>query len=77
MQAAAPRCTIRQAVFARQESIPVERALGRVCALPTVACPPAIPIAVSGEEISAAALELFRRYGIRSVAVVQEPTDLL
>jgi arginine/lysine/ornithine decarboxylase len=77
MQAAAPRCTIRQAVFARQESIPVERALGRVCALPTVACPPAIPIAVSGEEIGAAALELFRRYGIRSVAVVQEPTDLL
>jgi arginine/lysine/ornithine decarboxylase len=71
VKAAAPRCTIRQAVFARQERIPVEQSLGRVCALPTVACPPAIPIAVSGEEIGAAALELFRRYGIENVAVVK------
>jgi arginine/lysine/ornithine decarboxylase len=71
VKAAAPRCMIRQAVFARQERIPVEQALGRVCALPTVACPPAIPIAVSGEEIGAAALELFRRYGIENVAVVK------
>jgi arginine/lysine/ornithine decarboxylase len=72
VKAAAPRCTIRQAVFAPQERIPVEQALGRVCALPTVSCPPAIPIAVSGEEIGAAALELFRRYGIETVAVIKD-----
>jgi arginine/lysine/ornithine decarboxylase len=69
---AAPRCTIRQAVFARQESVPVEQALGRVCALPTVACPPAIPIAVSGEEIGAAAVALFKQYGIEHVVVLAE-----
>ena len=69
---AAPRCTIRQAVFSRQERVPAEQALGRVCALPTVACPPAIPIAVSGEVIGPAAAELFRFYGVREAAVLTE-----
>ena len=66
---ARPQCTIRQAVFARQALVPVEQAVGRICALPTVACPPAIPIAVSGEAIGPAAAELFGYYGIRRVAV--------
>lgn len=66
------RCTIREAVLAPQETVPAEQALGRVCALPTVACPPAIPIAVSGEEIGPAALELLRQYGIGKVAVCRE-----
>ena len=48
------------------------QALGRVCALPTVACPPAIPIAVSGEAIGPAAVELFRLYGVEQVAVTTE-----
>ena len=69
---AVPRCTIRQAVLARQERVPVGQALGRVCALPTVACPPAIPIAVSGEGIGPAAAELFRCYGVEEVAVTAE-----
>ena len=69
---ARPQCTIRQAVFARQDLVPVEQAVGRVCALPTVACPPAIPIAVSGETIGPAAAELFGCYGIRRVAVTTE-----
>ena len=67
---ARPACSIRQAVFARQERIPARDAAGRVCALPTVACPPAIPIAVSGEEIGPAAVELFRYYGIETVSVI-------
>ena len=69
---AVPRCTIRQAVLARQERVPAGQALGRVCALPTVACPPAIPIAVSGEVIGPAAAELFRCYGVEEVAVIAE-----
>ena len=69
---ARPRCTIRQAVFFRQERVPAEQALGRICALPTVACPPAIPIAVSGEAIGPAAAELFRFYGVREAAVLTE-----
>src|SRR5699024_737711 len=69
---AVPRCTIRQAVQARQERVPAGQALGRVCALPTVACPPAIPIAVSGEGIGPAEAELFRCYGVEEVAVTAE-----
>ena len=69
---AAPRCTIRQAVFGRQQRVPAGQALGRVCALPTVACPPAVPIAVSGEAIGPAAAELFRYYGVEEAAVLTE-----
>ena len=69
MEQAETRCTIRQAVFAPQERIPCRDALGRVCAMPAVSCPPAIPIAVSGELITPAAVKLFERYGIETVEV--------
>ena len=68
---AAPVCTVRQAVFAPQEVVPAETALGRICAMPTVSCPPAIPIVVSGERIGPAALKLFARYGIKNIAVLK------
>ena len=68
---AEPRLTVRQAVFVPQETIPAGSALGRVCALPTVSCPPAIPIVVSGEVIGPAALELFAAYGVETVSVVK------
>ncbi len=71
MEQAETRCTIRQAVFAPQERVPVSAALGRVCAMPAVSCPPAIPIAVSGEVITPAAVRLFERYGMESVVVVK------
>lgn len=67
-----PVRSIREAVLAPAERVPLDRALGRVCALPTVSCPPAIPIAVSGEEIGPAALVLMRCYGVTDVAVCKE-----
>ena len=63
-------CSVRQAIFAPQEVIPVEEALGRICGAPTVSCPPAIPIAVSGEYIGEDALALFRHFGFATVSVV-------
>lgn len=68
---AASVCTVRQAVFAPQEEILASEALGRVCAMPTVACPPAIPIVVSGERIGPAARKLFERYHVEKVAVLK------
>ena len=62
--------SIRKALLSSQETLPVESSPGRVCAAPAVSCPPAVPVAVSGEVIGPAALALFRRYGIREVAVV-------
>lgn len=63
--------SIRQALFAPQETVRAEEALGRVCGAPTVGCPPAVPIAVSGERIGREALALFRQYGVEAVKVVQ------
>ena len=64
-------CSIREAVFAPHETMPARDALGRVCGAPTVACPPAIPIAVSGERITREALELLAHYGIDEVDVIK------
>ena len=63
-------CSIRQAAFAPRETVDAAHSLGRVCGLPTVGCPPAIPIAISGERITPEALALFAYYGIEQVEVL-------
>ena len=63
-------CSIRQAAFAPRETVDAARSLGRICGLPTVGCPPAIPIAVSGERITQEAVALFAYYGIQQVDVL-------
>ena len=60
----------RDAMLAPAETLPVERALGRVLASPGVSCPPAVPILVCGEAIDEAAIRAFRYYGVERVAVV-------
>ena len=64
-------CSIRQAVFSAHELVGAEASLGRICGAPTVSCPPAIPIAVSGERISREMVELFRQYGVREIDVLK------
>ncbi|HIT34553.1 MAG TPA: PLP-dependent transferase [Candidatus Faecousia intestinigallinarum] len=64
-------CTIRQAMFQSHRLVPVEEALGRVCGAPAVSCPPAVPIAVSGEEITREAAALFRYYHIPLVEIAE------
>lgn len=61
---------IREAMFAPHELVSIEDALGRICGAPTVSCPPAIPIVVSGEEIGEEAIWLFRYNGISEIDVV-------
>jgi len=61
--------TIRQAMLCPAETVPLEKALGRVLASPSVACPPAVPIAVCGERIREDMLRLFRYYGVRQLRV--------
>lgn len=62
---------VRQALFAPQETVSADQALGRICGAPTVSCPPAVPIAVSGERIGPEALRLFDHYGVTHVDVVK------
>lgn len=61
---------VREALFSPHETILVQDSLGRVCGAPTVSCPPAIPIAISGEVIGPEAIALFARYGVRTVDVL-------
>ena len=63
--------SIREAIFAPSEKISVENATGRICAAPTVSCPPAVPIVVSGEVISAEHIRLFEYYGIEKISVIK------
>lgn len=62
--------SIREAMFTIPETVHVREALGRICRVPTVSCPPAIPIAVPGELIDADVIKLFEYYEIREVDVV-------
>lgn len=63
--------SIRAAVFAAHEACAVRDAVGRIAATPTVSCPPAVPIAVSGERISDDAVRLLEHYGIHEIEVVK------
>ena len=63
--------TIRQAIFAQSELLPVRECSGRVLAAANVACPPAVPIVVCGEEINDDAIRCFEYYGIDRCSVVQ------
>lgn len=63
--------SIRSAVFAESEEISVDLAEGRICAETNVPCPPAIPIAVSGEVITKDIINIYKKYGILSLNVVK------
>ena len=65
------KISIREAIFAQHEVIPVSLAKGRICGAPTVSCPPAIPIVVSGELIDENILQVLEYYGISSLDVVR------
>ena len=62
---------IREAMLSCGEVLPVEQCLGRILAVPTVGCPPAVPILVCGEQIDAHAIKCFAYYGIDSCCVVK------
>ena len=71
LQKSISRMNLRKAMLGAQEIIPIKKAVGRICAAPTVSCPPAVPIVISGEEITENAIEIFRFYGIEQIAVIK------
>lgn len=54
---------IREAMLACTEVLPIEQCAGRILAMPSVACPPAVPILVCGEQIDEHVIECFKYYG--------------
>ncbi len=63
--------SIREAALSPCETLPVREGLGRVLAVATVGCPPAVPILVCGERIDEHALRCFEYYGIENCTVVK------
>ncbi len=63
--------SVRDAMLSDSEVLPISDCIGRVLAVPTVGCPPAVPILVCGEEIDGHAIDCFKYYGIESCCVVR------
>ena len=63
--------SIREAMLSCSELLPTERCHGRILAVPSVSCPPAVPILVCGERIDEHAIECFKYYGIDRCYVVK------
>ena len=64
--------SVREATLAPSEILPVRDCVGRVLAMATVGCPPAVPIVASGEIIDEGCLACFDYYGIETCAVVRQ-----
>ena len=62
--------SIRSAVLAKKETVKAKEAAGRICAAPTVSCPPAVPVAVPGELITENTVSLMLAYGIEKIECV-------
>lgn len=62
--------SVREALFSPSERISTQNALGRICASPSVSCPPAIPPIISGELIDSDTLEVLLYYGIDEIDVI-------
>ena len=65
-------CSIREAMLSPRETIPAELSEGRVLSDPDAGCPPAVPVVMPGERISAEAVKCFRYYGFDQVTVVRD-----
>lgn len=61
----------REAMLSEKETVLVKDALGKICASPSVSCPPAVPIAICGERICENTQKLFEQYGIEKIEVVK------
>lgn len=64
--------SIRDALFAPSEELPIDAAEGRILSSAAVSCPPAIPICISGEEIDRQAISCLRYYGVKTVRVCKQ-----
>ncbi len=62
--------SMREAALSPSRLLPVEEAVGRVCAGVHVPCPPAVPIVISGEVITEQATEILKFYGVDSIETV-------
>lgn len=61
---------IYEAVFKPQKLVPVQNAVGEVCAGMKAPCPPGIPLVMPGEIIDHYVAEALAKYGVKNIAVL-------
>lgn len=65
------KTSLREAVFAPSESVPLEQAAGRIAAQAACPCPPGVPVVMPGEKITKEILRFLRGYGFLSIKVLK------
>lgn len=65
------KMSVLDAIMSETEEVDTEKAAHRVYAKDNIACPPAVPLVVCGEEISDEAVEIMKYYGIKKCTVVK------
>lgn len=60
---------IREAAFSKYEKIPVDMALGKVCAMTVTCCQPSVPVIISGEVITEDIIRILKAYSIFEINV--------
>ena len=66
------KMSIKEAIMSPCELLPVDECEGRMLARLSVSCPPAVPIAVSGEVIDKDVIKCFKYYGVEKCAVTKK-----
>ena len=64
--------SIREALFAPKEIVPVNNSLGRICGAFNLSCPPALLIAAPGERIKENHIAMMKKYNIETIDVILE-----
>ena len=67
----AKKLTVRQAYLSDYETINIDSALNKICAVSSVSCPPAIPIAIAGETITEQTIEALKFYVINEIDIIK------
>ncbi len=66
--------SFKDTMFSLSKTVKVEYAIGKICASSVVSCPPAIPIAVSGEVITKEIVELLKIYDKECIDIIDTGT---
>ncbi len=64
-------CSLREALLAPRETLPIEQCAGRVAAQVKSPCPPGIPLVVPGERLQENEIKTLKSYGIYTMDVIK------
>ncbi len=65
------RTTLREALFAPSQAVPLNKAVGKIAAEAACPCPPGVPIVMPGEEVTEEAVDFLRGYGFFTIKVLK------